>query len=119
MTFTILSELGSSWSDIKIFDVDFMVKKENYFREIREWLNKQELTICEIECCDLIISDVGRFEIIIKKINPPGPPLAAIYIFNYQKNFYKNYSEYDYRGIIIMFTEEIIYKLDLPYGGTR
>ncbi|MBA3047002.1 hypothetical protein KKC83_04460 [Patescibacteria group bacterium] len=97
---------------IKKFEID-MSKKQPDFAEVIKWLESKKYCLCEIERLKATYYDTGTVVVAIRKVNPPGPPVAKIKLVCYNKYSYGSYNEWDVRGPLELIKKEVILKAAL------
>ena len=97
---------------IKEFQIDMSQDPLN-FTEVIEWLKLKKYHISEIERLSVAYCDTGTVVVVIRKVNPPGPPIAKIKLVCYNKYSYGDYNEWDARGPMKLIKEEVIKKVAL------
>jgi hypothetical protein len=96
--------------ETKTFKIN-MISGEYDFTQIVNWIKEKRYRRDEIERTLVIFYDTGSVEVVIRRVNPPRPPLAKIKIVGYIKKGYGGYGGWDVRGIIQMISEKIIEKV--------
>ena len=104
--------------DIRTFEI-VMIDKPPDFSEIIEYFSNLDRKYYWHEISRLIVSyyDIGTVEVIFRKVNPEGHPVAKLIIRGYVKSDehgYGGYNSWDARGVFKMICKEVLPKITLP-----